>query len=211
MATAYAELEDVLAFFSTPPKGARLERLDGLLGTAAEELNGELRRDYYRHPTTGEATWLVDGEGGRVLHLHRGIVSLSLVEISLDRGQTFVELAATDWLLKGDSPTSSDAPPDGEPYFHLVLTPYATYTTWPVGDAVIRLTGAYGWSTPPRPLIEGNAERVRQIAFADPSYQGFIPVDEEGYGRPMVSSGRWPDVLYKFMQRENDRFYACEA
>lgn len=211
MATAYAEIEDVLAFFSTPPKGAKLERLVGLLGTTAEELNGELHRDFYRHPSTGEAIWLVDGEGGRVLHLHRGIVTLSLVEISLDRGQTFIELDSTDWQLKGESPFSSDAPPDGEPYFHLVLMPFATYTSWPVGDAVIRLTGAYGWPTYPRPLIEGNAERTRQIAFADPSYQGFIPADDDYAGRPMVSSGRWPDVLYKFMTRENDRFYACEA
>ncbi len=35
----------------------------------------------------------------------------------------------------------------------------------------------------------------------------FTPSDD-GYGTPMVS-GRYPDVTYKFLQREKQRFYAC--
>ena len=211
MVTAYAEIEDVLAFFSTAPVGKKRERLGGLLGTAAEELNEELKRDYYRHPTTGDETWLVDGpdnENSALLHVHEGIVELSLVEISLDRGQTFVELEADGWLLKWDK-DSLRTPPEGEPHFHVELRPFAAYTTLPRGTGVVRLTGVRGWPRFPLPLVEGNAERARQIAFADPSYQGYVPTDGDAYGRP-AASGRWPDVTWRFIEREKRRFYACE-
>lgn len=207
-APAYATLEDLLALFSTKPKAGRQERLVGLLATAAEELNGELDVDFFRHPTTGVDTWLVDGDGTAMLHLHGGVVSLDLVEISLDGGRTFVELESSNWALRANA-YDWDAPANGEPYFHLVLLPTGTYTYLPRGTATLRLTGARGWSSPPRVVVEANAARARQIAAADPAYQGEIPSDDD-FGRPSVS-GRWPDVLYRFIARHRRRFYACEA
>jgi hypothetical protein len=207
--TAYATIDDLMAVFETAPKTARQPRLEGLLQVATDELNTELKRDYFRHPTSGATTWLVDGEGGCTLHLHRGIVELELVELSWDYGLTFVELAATDWVLTWEA-TTSDAPLEGEPYFHLRLLPTGTYRTFPRGTGVIRLTGARGWATIPAPLIEGVVERARQTAFADGSYSGAVAADDE-YGRAISSYPRWPDVTWKFMERERRRFYACEA
>ncbi len=204
---AYAELEDLLAFFSTKPKPERQARLRGLLAAAADELNDELKIDFFRHPTTGSASWLVDGDGTDVLHLHRGVIELDLVEISYDSGLTFVALEATDWALRSDA-YSADAPLSGEPYFHLVLLVSGSYRTVPRGRATVRLTGASGWATAPRALVVGNAERARQLAAADPAYQGEIPSDDD-QGRPSVS-GRWPDVLYRYIERHRRRFYACE-
>lgn len=207
--TPIATIEDVLAFFNTEPKGARRTRLEGLLQTATDELRDELGgRSFLRSPTTGAKTWTADAEGGNLIHAHNGIVELSLVELSLDYGATFVELEATDWTLQWDRWTS-DAPPAGEPYFHLRLLRTGDYTTFPRGMGTVRLTGVEGWETPPYAAIEGVAERARQIAFADPSYEGNVPAADE-FGRPIVS-GRWPDVTWKLIKRENDRFYGCEA
>jgi len=205
--TAYATIDDVLAFFKTEPQGTRRERLESLLQTATDELTGELGYDYFRHPTSGSRTWTVNGRGGTLLHFHRGFVALDKLEISLDFGQTFIELPATDWTTFWDA-QGSDDPPAGEPWFHLQTLPLATYRTFPRGTAVVRFTGASGWPAIPSPLVEGVAERARQIAYADPSFEGVIAADPE-YGQPVVSPSRWPDVTWKFIQREKQRFMAC--
>jgi hypothetical protein len=204
-----ATIDDVLAFFNTEPKGARRIRLEGLLQTATDELRDELGgTSFLRSPTTGTKTWTVDGNGKGLLHAHRGVIELSLVEISFDGGLTFTALATTDWTLQWDA-YSSDEPPAGEPYFHLRMLSTGTYSAFPRGTKTVRLTGAEGWDSVPYAAIEGVAERARQIAFADPSYEGNVPA-EDAYGRPTVS-GRWPDVTWKLIKRENHRFYACEA
>jgi hypothetical protein len=208
--TAFAATDDLLALFETEPTGARkLNRLDALLEIAADELRGELGqgREFLRNPTEGERTWLADGDGGNLLHVHAGIVSLSLVEISIDYGLTFFALAETDWTLQWDA-YSSDEPPAGEPSFHVRIRPYSSYPVFPRGKATVRLTGATGYPAVPPALIEGNAERARQLAFADGSYEGNVASDD-GYGRPTVTN-RWPDVTWKFIKRESDRFYACD-
>lgn len=209
MVTPHATIDDLLKLFDPQPtKAEHLARLEDLLPVAAEELRDELGGvDYLRHPTSGTETWLVDGKGTGQLHLHRGVVSLSLVEISLDYGATFVELASTDWALHWDA-FSSDAPPDGEPYFHLVLLVDGSWWTFPRGTATVRLTGVSGWAEAPRVLVESEAERARQIAYADPSYEGIVPSDPQ-FGQPTVTS-RWPDTLFKFLRREQRRFAACE-
>lgn len=207
--TAFATVDDLNALFETEPTGDRLSaRLESLLEIAADELRGELRHDYLRNPTSGERTWLAAGEGGCVLHLHDGVISLSLVEISLDRGQTFVALEETDWTLSWDE-AGTDEAPVGEPFFHLHLAPYASYRMFPRGRNTVRLTGVSGWATIPLALVEGNAERARQLAFADGSYEGAVSADDE-YGRPTVSN-RWPDTTWKFIGRERRRFYGCSV
>lgn len=204
---AYPSIDDVLAFFDTEPKGKRLERLDTLLTVATDELVGELGGyDFRRNPSTGFRTSYLDTDGRDLVHAHRGIVGLDSVEISLDQGATFETLETTEYRLQG-SFDSADDPLEGEPWFHLRLLPYGTWRRFPRGTGLVRVSWATGWPTIPSPAIEGIAERARQIAFADPSYSGEIPADDD-FGRP-VSSSRWPDVTWKFLQRERQRFMAC--
>lgn len=207
--TAYATIDDVLALFETAPTSGRQDdRLTPLLDKVSREVEGELGGlDYFRHPTSGSTTWLVDGDGTRHLHLHDGVIALELVEISLDFGRTFVEVPAEDWAYQWAF-GSSKAAPEGEPNFHLRMLPLGTYSSFPCGEATVRLTGAGGWPAIPPPLIEGVTERVRQIAYADPSYSGSIPSDD-AYGAPTVPV-RWPDVTWHFIQRERQRFLGCD-
>lgn len=201
-------LEQLLPVFETAPNDARQQRLADLLQTATDELNEELGGiDFFRHPTTGSEAWLVDADGSAILHVHRGIVALDSLEISFDGGREFVTVPADDYALAWDR-FSSEEPPEGEPWFHIRMLPGATYQAFPRGTGTVRLTGARGWPAIPSPLAEGVVERARQIAFADPSYEGNVPSQDE-FGRPTVT-GRWPDVTFKFLRREQRRFYACE-
>lgn len=206
--TAYAGIDDLLALFETKPKPDRqTDRLEPLLETATDELIDELGGlDFFRHPSTGSETWLTEGDGSRLLHVHQGLVALDLVEISLDLGRTFIALGSDDWVLQWNW-YSSHPPREGEPWFHLRLRPLVSPSVFPCGMGTVRLTGATGWPAIPRAGIEGVAERARQIAYADPSYEGVIPSDDS-YGQPIVT-GRWPDVTWKLIQREKQRFMTC--
>ncbi len=206
--TAYATPDDLLALFTSEPKGVRRTRLESLLEEATDEIIRESGgRDYFRHPTAGERTWLADGKGSSILCAHTGIVSVTTLEISQDGGETFVTVPAGEFELMGANPKSSADPPAGEPFFHVRLVPWGTYRTFPSGTATVRLTGASGWPSVPLALVEGTAERARQLAYADPSYEGNVPADDE-YGRPIVT-GRLPDVVFRFLRNQSRRFQGC--
>lgn len=99
------------------------------------------------------ATYLFDGwdamEGGRVLLLPRGVVSLSLVENTTYTGGPYATVPATDWFLR---PEAADLQP-GWPYTELWMTnipsPGNTAPAWYPGFATIRLTGVMGWPAIP--------------------------------------------------------------
>ncbi len=207
--TAYAEIGDVTALFDQPPAqgSPRLARLTALLDVVTDELIEACGGRDFRASPAG-TVWYADGDGRDVLHQHAGVVSLERLEISYDLGQTFVEVPASSYVLEGDTPRSSE-PVDTsrEPYFHVRLLPWGGYPEFPQGTRTVRLTGVRNWPAIPRVLREATVERVRQIAFADASYGGSVASDPE-YGSPAVSM-RWPDVVYKFLARENARFAGC--
>lgn len=207
---SYATLAKLLSLWETSPPSDpdRLVRLGSILGNAATEINKELRRDYFRHPTTGTATWTVDtNRRTDLLHQHGGIVSASLVEITTD-GTTYTELESTDWVLRGSNPRS-EATLDGEPWFHVVLNPHGSLRQFPIGLAAVRLTGANGWDAPPTDLVEANAQRARQVAYADISFSGSAPGGQDQYGQSMTSDRWFTTMLWNFMKRERMRFRTC--
>jgi hypothetical protein len=216
--TRYAELDDVLPMFDTVPNPRKQARLLRLLDVATSEVTTQMDgRDFFRHPTSGSATWY--GSVGRtyrtrggsdygILHEHGGIVSLDQLEVSQDLGGSFSVVSTADYVLRGTDPESAEAPPPGEPYFHVVFTGIGTVQGLPRGVNVVRLTGVRGWPAIPVDLVEGTAQRARQLAYADPSYSGSIPGESE-YGAGPVSL-RWPQTLYNFLQSERERFW-CQA
>ncbi len=206
---SYATLAQTLALFETAPNVARQLRLAAALGTAANELNRECGRDYFRHPASSadDATnvWYADGKGLEYVCVHQGIVGLSKLEVSWDLGITFSEITSANYWLTGADPNSTEPVPTDEPYFHARLGPASGLLVFPTGPRTVKLTGASGWGTPPPALVESNAERARQIIYADPSYMGALPSDE-AYGAITVPAV-WPHVLYRFLERERSRFF----
>lgn len=216
---AYASLGDLLPLFETPPKPSRYARLNGLLRTATAELITEMGgRDYFRHPTTGSGSWF--GSVGRtyvsrgrdeygLLHVHTGIVALDTLEVSQDLGGSFTTVTPGDYVLRGANPESTDPLPPGEPAFHVLFTGIGTVQGFPRGVNVVRLTGAYGWPAIPRPVVEGVAERARQLAYADPSFTGSV-VGPPEFGAGGQPSERWPQILYRWLESERHRFW-CQV
>lgn len=210
---SYATLGDLMPLFKTKPGASQYARLNALLRTATAEIIEELTgRDYFRHPASGTESWYVDlatlrrrGEDPSIAHVHDGIVSIDTLELSDDGGSTFSTITAGDYYLRGSDPASDASMPAGEPAFHLVFTGLGSQTTFPRGRRVGRFTGARGWPAVPRLLREGTAQRARQLAYADPSFEGVVPAMDE-MGRPTVSH-RWPDVLYTFLANERQRFW----
>ena len=210
-ADSYAQLADVLALFETPVKATRFSRLASLLRTATRELIAEMQgRDYFRHPASGSETWYVPPDritprDPCVLHFHDGLIALDALEYSSDGAVSFTSIAAGDYVLRGSDPDNPAPVPDGEPYFHLVFTGRGTVGSVPVGVGLVRATGARGWPAVPRPVVEGVAERARQLAFADPSASGSVQgPDGFEYTAPLE---RWPQVLYRWIDSERHRFW----
>lgn len=214
-ADSYATLGDLLPLFETPPKASRYGRLNGLLRTATAELIAEMSgRDYFLHPASGSGTWY--GGPDRVtprrgvtdygiIHVHEGLISLDTLEVSQDRGSSFTAATGTDYTLRGANPDSAEPVPDGEPYFHIIFTGLGSIVGAPIGVNTLRFTGARGWPAIPRPVVEGVAERARQLAYADPSFSGSVT------GPPEYGAGaqpeRWPQILYRWLESERHRFF----
>jgi hypothetical protein len=198
----YATLARTLALFETQPNAARQARLSTALGTATNELIEELGgRDYFRHPISGTETWSpsrlhIDGP---VIHCHGGV--LALASVSIDG----TALGVTEYELTGSSP---DAPLNAsDPPFHIVLT--NRRARWPADPSRITIVSARGWASIPSALAESCAARARQIVYGDASYSGSMPgADEYNAGGGFVNE-RWPQVLWRFMARERNRFAAC--
>ena len=207
----YASLDRLLALFETrPTQAARLARLGSLLGTATAQLIADAGgRDYFRHPSSGSATWVVDGKGTDTIHVHEGLVALDLLELSFDGGLTYVPVPATDYTLRGDSPWSSEPVPAGEPFFHVRFTGFGRYTVVVPTVRAARLTGARGWPVIPEPLIEGTAQRARQLAFAEGTYSGSMAGGPDEFGAPATTDRFWPQSTYNFLQLERERFMGC--
>src|SRR5205823_3417600 len=100
-----------------PTQARKLARLGQLLGTATQQLIEACGgRDYFLHPSSGIATaWyetLPERPRGssafdrQVLHVHDGIVSLTGLEASFDLGSTYQTVAAGDYVLRGEDPSS---------------------------------------------------------------------------------------------------------
>lgn len=209
----YATVDQVLALFETPiTNSAKIARLTAAIGTATDEIISFFDgRDFFRHPTTGTETWLASEAecDGRILHVHDGLVTLTKLEVSLDRGTSFTEIASGNYVLRGSGPHQAVDPAGNQPAFHVELTGLTNFAwigfpRWPQS---VRLTGARGWPAIPASLVEGCTARARQLAYADPSYAGSNPGPPE-YGIA-PSADRLPSVLYRFQEGERRRFDAC--
>lgn len=193
---SYATLDELLLSYGTKvtASGKQLARMAELLKTAATQVNEKMGWDFWNH--LGETRYY-DGDGTNVLCEHEGINDISAATLSLswDLGQTFTDLAATDWYAEPLNPRP------GYPWFHLRLRPYATYTFFPAGYRTIKLAGAaFGWQKPPRSAAEANLQRARQLIAADPSLSGIAGPEELGR---VMASNRIPDAMYQ-LQRDLD-------
>ncbi len=197
---AYATLDDLLLTMGQTVDDTRFRaNAERRLREATLDLDREIGYSALR--TTGSI--IAHGRGGSVLHVHRGIVSLTGIDIRLSTGAAWTALQAQDtgWYLEGN---------DGDPnavdsiYYHVRLVDTASYTEYPEVTQGIRLTGTFGG--------DADSRRAACVAWArqrialDPSTPGGLLSGPEDLGGA-VSIDRWPRAVYDLVSAERRRFW----
>ncbi len=200
---AYADLDDFLAGFEgATPAASRTSRILDVLDQASEMLTAEIGWDFFRHPAvSGTEVRVFNSAGGSVLHVHSGIVSLSLVEIAQGSDLAYTSLAAADWYLE------PLAPEPGEPYDHLHLAEGGAYSAFPTGQRRVRLTGAFGYAAVPGVLRTGTVALARQLYRADSTVPGGMAGPDEWATPGSVMPRGWPDAAYRAINRYRRKFF----
>lgn len=202
---AYASLDDLLLVVPRPSDRStdKIAHMEQTLIDARELIDTEIGVDFLRHPATGDETWIVDGKGGSLLHVHAGIISLAGVEVRDYMSAAWQTVDPLDWLLEPVQP------PAGEPYFHVQLTGQVARGTWPRGARLVRFTGARGWAKPPRLAARGNVDQARLMLGYDATQSGG-PVGPAEAGRPVSAPPfRLADAVWRLQRAHIDRFREC--
>lgn len=204
---SYASRTDLLLTMRQQTADARfLDRAMQVLAETTRDLTREVGYSFFRQPLTGTEEVVFDGNGKSRLHVHGqaprvGVVSLTSVSIRYRTTDSWTALAAGDWRLEGaPGHTGVEA---GDPYFHVALTDRGSYGSFPKGQDLVKLVGAFGWPAIQLDQREANVAWTRQRLAADPSLPGG-PLGPEEYGQP-VASDRWPRAVYDLLEKERTR------
>jgi hypothetical protein len=207
---SYATVNDVQAELSRVETDQRaLSRISSALTATTDRLIHELGFDFFKHPDVGTETRLFDGRGHALLHVHSGLVSVSLIRIRVGRTSDWVSLAATDYDLEAQAAANpNQTTAVTEPFDHIRLNGTGSYSRFPKGKRLIEITGVFGWPAIPRIAIEANVDWARQTIAADRTYPGgVISPDEDGR---MILPPRAPDIIMRLRQWALYRF-ACDT
>lgn len=189
--TAYASLEDFVERLVLPDT-SRYNLLADLLAASARYLDARITFDFLRHPQvsgTEARTFDVPDSGRRRFPIVGGIVSITTLEIASSTGAAFTTLSASDYYL-----WPRQLEPEGT-YTHVVLLETAATSTFPAGQGVLRITGAFGWATPPTIIVEANhAHAARSYHEWQTRHAG--PVGNPEFGTIPLSPNL-PDVVYQ--------------
>ena len=177
--SAYATL-DALREYVDPPDASQDNLLSDLLLQASTYIDGQCRRDFYRHPqVTGTEIRTINGNGRRRLWVKAGIVSLSTVELAELTGGSYTALASTDWILGPDEPIGS--------YDWIDLSDQSAYTEWFAGYETVRLTGVFGQASVPADIEKATLDLAREWYRQGPGGGG--PVGVNQFGTPIFGAG----------------------
>lgn len=192
MPVAYATLQEVIRGRDFPDE-SRYDELDDLLVEATDYITTHVcgGRSFFRDPVgSGEGTATLDVTipGQSHLSLARGdeldIISLSKVEVADYTGATYTEVASGSTGYY----TLPDKARTGWPHTDLVLSDQGTtYTTFPTGHRVVRLTGVFGWSAVPDLVRRATVDLVRKW-WEDRGQDG-DPVGISAFGSPVFGPG----------------------
>lgn len=180
-ATAYATL-DALREYVNIPNTSQDNLLSDLLVDASGYLDAKCERDFYRHPAvTGTEARTFDGNGRTRLHVRAGIISLTTVEQAPYTGGSYASLVAADWVL---GPTDK---PANDPYTEIHVSDRGGYPYWYWGSSTIRLTGVFGWPSPPAMIRKATLDLAREWYRQGPGGGG--PVGINAFGTPIFGGG----------------------
>lgn len=204
---AYASIEDVLRSRRQPTTDpAYTSVIETYLVDAKRALDDAIGGyTFTRSPETGTEAWITTGLGCNVLHVHEGVFDIESIEIRGGLSDAWVELDSGYWALEGE--LGDPRIPAGEPAFHVALLPGSTYSRFPAGRQLVRITGARYWPAVPLGAKSASVSLVRSWLGADQTGQGGQFGPEEMGGR--IGGELWPRIAYDFVQHEKNRFRGC--
>lgn len=177
--TAYATL-DSLREYVDPPDDSQDNLLSDLLVAASAYIDGQCKRDFYRHPqVTGTEVRTLNGTGRRRLFVRAGIVSLTGVRLAELTGGPYTSLAGSDWFLGPDEARGS--------YDWIELSDQSAYTEWWTGQATVELTGVFGQERVPEDIVKATLDVAREWYRQGPGGGG--PVGVSTLGTPIFANG----------------------
>jgi hypothetical protein len=198
---SYATFDDLDLGLSKPETNERIiNRIESALVGTTERLTQELGgMDFFRHPADPDAddeVRLFNTNGGSTIHVHTGIVSVSLIRIRDSRWSDWVEFDPTDFDLEAwASADQAQATATTEPFDHIRLNGTGFYFYWPRGQRLVEITGVFGWPAVPQRVIDANVDWARQAIAADRTYPGGVQSPDEA-GIPQLFP-RLPDSVYR--------------
>lgn len=185
-----------------------VSQLEAALVDGMDRITEEVETDFFKHPTAGTEVRYLTGSGAALLHVHSGIVSLTMVRVRTSRSGEWETLAATDYDLESrTAPDPNQATATVWPFDHIQLNGTGTYSGWPKGERMVEMTGVFGWPAIPRRAVGANVAMARQILAADRTYPGGVISPDEA-GRPVLPS-RLPDAVYRLKAWWSGLHYSC--
>lgn len=186
----YASLDDVALGYNQDLDDRTKARIRGALVDASQQITDLVGFDFYRHPQSGTEEFYAESSSSGVLHVHDGIVpgSVTKVEVRTTTSSDWDELAVDDYEVE-------DPEKRGHPSFHVRLTGAGSWSRWPCGRQLVRITGARGWPAVPASVKRATRDRARQLLAWDPTRPGG-PVGPEELGG-MPGPNRMPDTMFR--------------
>ena len=178
---AYATVESLREYLGLTGI-AKDNLLADLLLDASRYIDMEVGHDFRRHPaTSGTEVRTYTTDGGNLLKVPEGIVSLTQVRLAVYSGGSYSTLAGSDWALY---PT--EVMPD-ETYRGVVLSDLGTYRDWYTALDGAELTGVFGYTTVPRVVQKATLDLAREWYRQGPG--GGAPTAVNQFGTPIVLAG----------------------
>ncbi len=201
--SAYATLDELLRTMSVATGDTeKYSLLSDLLVDASNAIDQMCGRDFYRHPQ-------VSGDETRYFHVRRpgqrsltraigmglDIISVTTLELASVTGGTYTAVAAGPagyWMEP-----QNVAP--GWPFDDVMLSDLGnTFGAYALGEQVVKLTAAFGWSAIPPLVKRATIDQAREWYRQGPGGGG--PIGIGALGQPVFSAGQ-PSTVREVYRR----------
>lgn len=201
-----ADLRETLAMASADTSHDNM--LADMIEDVSADIDAACMRRFYRLPqVSGDTTVYADvverGESSLVAAIGRpyftdgtpvDIISVTTLSVRDSETSAYSAIAAGDtgYYLRGWHAGVGAYGTDW-PWEDVELSPAGSYTRWPVGRAAVKVVGAFGFPTVPRPVKRAVISEARE-RFRQSIGGGQAPEGVNQFGTPVFLMGDSPDM-----------------
>lgn len=156
---AYAEVEDLVELLPRVQAPRDENMLRDTLRRASAVIDARTGHDWHRHPNVSgtETRYYSVSRSGWWLDIPEGVVSVSELAIASWTGADYAVVDPATYFLH---PRDRDY---SRPFYGLALSPRSSAIVFYPGEAVVRITGVFGWPEVPEIIRSGTLALARQM------------------------------------------------